>query len=230
MAEIYRLYTEADYDAATKITGTGQSQAWDNAYGIAGTVGSIKFTSASPPSGVYAEVDYDEITSTAFSYRFHVDSSNITLPASGNFIYLCRAQHGNVSVPGRSQLYLYNASGTLRLYQGLFNDSSSASYANYDISDALEYIEVKVFKSSSAMVNDAYQQVWVNGVLRTTVSNVVLYNGFNYDSLRLGIWSQSGSNTGDLYLGRVLITDDATPIGPYVPGSPLTYLRRRRRD
>ena len=73
VAEVYRLYTEADYDATTKTTASGASQAWDNTSSLGGLAGDMSYTIA-PTKRAYVSTTYPTINAgnaSVVSYRYY---------------------------------------------------------------------------------------------------------------------------------------------------------------
>ena len=112
MAEIYRLYTEADYDAITKVTGAGQAQAWDAASQLGGGgSGDIAITLNGSTNPVYAQCPLTGYASlTASSHRFYYNVDDLTIPSTNRFVI---AWMRNESANNPTYIfYHYNLSGT----------------------------------------------------------------------------------------------------------------------
>ena len=213
MGEIYRLYTEVDYDATTKVTGSGQSQSWDAASLLGGGgSGDIKFTLANA-NGVYTKKAFTGITSNYCFYRYYQSHDDLSLPSNAKYSYTMSL----LATGGfNSRLFVQNISGTVKMFHRMANDSGSNSDASVTLAGANNVlIEVRCFKASDNSTPDGYQELWVNGALVSTISSVLLYDRFNFYEVHIGP-TQSNGATGDLYIGKLLITDDANPIGPIV--------------
>lgn len=230
MAEVYRLYTEADYDATTKTTASGASQAWDNASSLGGLAGDISYTIA-PTKRAYVSKTYPTIhagNASVVSYRYYFNVSGISIPSTLNYVYLNRLNTSGF--PGDSRLVLLNISSVLNLSLYAYSDSGALNQSFWPIVGTPTWAEIKIHRSTDNATADGYQELYVDGVLRLTSSPQIIYDAFNYSTFYLGPWFENNA-TGTVKLGKFMITNDADPIGQISTYDPSLFntLRRRRR-
>ncbi len=101
--------------------------------------------------------------------RFYFDPNSVTLPAGEDHdIFAGRTSSG---IAFRVQLVY--ASGVYQIRAKIRNDSGSdTSTASYPISDAPHFIEVDWAAATTPGANDGYLSLWLDGVLKQTISGV----------------------------------------------------------
>ena len=225
MSRIYQLYTQSDYDATTKVTGSGQSQAWDTStsLGDAG-VGSVKFTSAGTPP-IYAGKTFTESGTNYLTYRVYYDFSNFTITDAFNSEFLDLYS----SVDYLSRISMLRSGSSYLLRCGQYNDGRAAStFTNYAISNkGPDYLEVRMVRPATDSSSDG-TVTYVSGNdgtlgTQTGLDNYDEFPLINQFNLGLGLLNGNTQGVGDAYIGKLLVTNDANPIGPF-----LSYRHRPR--
>lgn len=233
VAEVYRLYTEANYNATTKSTGAGQAQVWDNTSALGGLNGDVKVTIGST-TVVSASGTFSETGTNSCSIRQYFDFSSLTLPTNKFMEFF------NLFVtPGvLSRVFIRNISGSVYLWIHQHKDGGAFSVGNtYAIGSlAPNYFESTYVRASTDMSADGTvtHRTGNEGLLGTQsgidnydylpqISKAVVGGGLQSGSIDASI-------SGDFWLGKLLVTNDANPIGPIILGNPQLYLRRRRRS
>ena len=228
MSAIYELNTLAAYSAATKITAAGHSQEWDATKSLVrGGAGSAKFNIAATTGSTYVEGSFTQVATPYFFSRFYADAAGLSI-ASGKIVTVGTAV--NVAVSLVSIVQFNNLSGVLNLQSYVMDDTGAYHHEDWPVSEAIQFIEIRTYKASDGATADGRQELWVNKILRTTVSNVLLYTRFTFNKFRLGPAGVT-TDAGVMWLGDLVVTDDGAAIGPYVPHNTQAFnqLRRRRR-
>ena len=234
MAEVYRLYTEAHYNNATKTTGAGQAQSWDTSRALGGLAGDIKLTKASSQTQMayVTSPTFSLIGETRLTARFYIDAADYTIPTGRDSTIF---HPMSASTTDTAYLvYVANLSGSPYIRVTSFADGFTSSNFGYiALPSGPHYIDIVLNRATSDVAGDASIYAYVDGVLGYTRENYDFYDTFPLvDRVRFGISSANDNNIlGDLYLGKLLITNDANPIGPISTYDPSLFntLRRRRR-
>ena len=230
MAEIYRLYTEADYEATTKVTGVTQSQEWDETAHLAGISGDIKFTTAGSGS-VYCWAPHNVPSNNYYQYSGYVNRASYEITQDNALALL----HYGTSSGGtfRTGIYMRRSSGVNVLSHRIQQDSGNVQAVDLTLPSETFQYNVIVKKSTNSSTADAYQEVYINGVLASIISNITVFNVFDFARVQIGPYSVSSSNTGSIYIGKIRVTDTANPIGPIVSyrhrPRPAAIMKKRQR-
>ena len=223
MAELYRLFTEADFTETSKVTGSGQAQAWD---GAALPYGAAKWTIANT-NAVYAEATYSAPTAY-HRLGFYLNADGLAT-TSGNVFNIIHVRSSSVHTDRLYEIRLYHhpsnglSIGLLSYEEGATN--SISSYAT--ILSGVNWYEVLFTRSLGVGQANASVQMFTGQNLTQIISRTSFTN---YTSFGLvtkismgGIEGIDAGTTGTLTLGNIKITNDANPIGPF-----LSYRHRPR--
>lgn len=171
-------------------------------------------------NGIFGEIEYTQITSGEYRWRFYVDPNGLTM-AGGDAFYLCRITKQETS--GRADVNLkysggYNINARVREDDGTYRVT-----ADYVITDDVHYIECLVQYASGPTGNDGILTLWIDGVQKESITDVDLDGRSQPDEAFLGPHSNIDAGTsGTLYLDDFVLRDDSTEIGaaPAAAGNP----------
>lgn len=224
MGEVYRLDTEAAYDATFKVTGSGHSQAWDSSSRLGGTgTGDVKFSVASTAQS-YFSGSFTTTLKSALTFRVYYSLADATIldgtATEIGWLYSTTSFLTRISIKRTGSSYF--------LRVGQYNDGRvSAVFTDYEISskgpDWLECSYVRPISNVSADGTVSYR-TGNDGILgtQTGIDNYDEFAAIN--RIRFGAGHVMGlvpaGNTGDLYFGKIIVRDDADPIGPILLTDP----------
>lgn len=228
MGEVYRLYTESDYDATMKNTGSGQTQGWDATSRLGGGgEGDVKIVITGTPI-VYFFYTITAIGSNALRFRFYYDFSAFTFQ-SGTVTEVFVVYSSAVNYLTRA--YVKRVGSQYYFRVGQYNDGRTlSSFTDFAISSTgPDYLECYYVRPTSDMSGNGTVSytTGVDGLIGTH-TGIDNYDEFPLiQEVRFGAGLLSGSipvgNTGNLFFGKILIRNDANPIGPF-----LSYRHRPR--
>lgn len=222
MGEVYRLYTEADYDATSKTTSSGQAQEWDITSQLGGGGGGDVKIVITNTSTVYFYKTITAIGSNALRFRFHYDFSAFTFQ-DGTNTEVFDVYSSAVNYLTRGSIKRVGSQYYFKIGQYSDGRTSSSSIDFAISSTGPDYLECYYVRPTSDMSSDgtASYTTGVDGLIgsHTGIDN---YDEFPLiDQVRFGAGLLSGSipegSTGNLFFGKILIRNDANPIGPYAP-------------
>ena len=234
MSEVYRLYNEPDYNATTKTTGAGQAQEWDAAKSIGGLNGYIKNTIVTTIP-VFATATHAEINSNFMTIQVYYDFSQLTYP--NNISLECINVY---STTGFLSRFGFQKNGSQYQWRmGQYKDARAGSvFTAYNVSGpGPDYLEMLYSRPSThtSLDGTVHYATGLAGDIGTPTgldnydefplfSKIAVGGGLLAGSINAGF-------TGDFWIGKVIVTNDDTPIGPYVLHNRQVFnqLRRRRR-
>ena len=218
MSNIYEVQTEAQYNGTAKTTVAGLAQSWDDTSALGGLAGDVKIVLPGGSTG--AAYFGNSITALGAStqylnMRMYVLPSGLTMSNGDQFnmMYCRRASPATFlfflglrrTDPGYSLVaYEYHDSG-------LFDNHVMA------IPDTETYAEISVQKASTAMSGDGVFTARINGSIEYQNTSASIYT--NLETVNQVLFGNIGgldtTTSGDFFIGKILITDDANPIGPF---------------
>lgn len=235
MGEIYRLYTEAGYDATSKTTGSGQAQAWDATSRLGGGgSGDVKVTIVNQ-NPVFADSSVLDLSSApSVRCRIYIDSSDMAF--SSNALFTVAALRINSGSRVVGFCYSFSSGQHAILFQKTNDGGVSVANNSVNITQGEHYIEILLTKASTSMSSDGSVTYFIDNVQVAQRTGMDLYDDFALiNQFRIGahndISSLDAGTSGDLFVGKIIIRDDANLIGPYSPYNQQAFnqLRRRRR-
>ena len=227
MSEIYRLYTEAHYNAATKFTGTGQAQVWDTSLAMGSVAGDMKFTLGGSTQNV--NVTHAIVVGAGPSYirlRYYINTASFGIAAT-TIAGVIGLRNGTTNY---QSLMVYSPDGVDHWIGMATNNDAGTFVSNKWVTGlalGTHWVEYQIKKGSSSVATDAEATLWVDTLdaPKQTQGGFTFYNRFEgINSVAAGtVYSATTGLSGSLYLGKLLITNDANPIGPF-----LSYRHRPR--
>jgi len=206
MSEVFNIGLETDLSEFTSTTGVSQS----GAAALAGTSGGMS-VAVTDTSDRYGLKSFTQLTSSAYGSRFYFDPNGLTM-LDYHLFQLCRILAGGSA---RTIVELYYLSGYKLRVQTQDDSYSYNPTSYYDLTDAEHCIEFLVQFATSAVASDGFLKLWIDDVLKETVSNLDIYDASKPDSGRLGAVTGLDSGTsGTFYLDEWVLRDDDTYIGP----------------
>lgn len=161
--------------------------------------------------GIYGEIEYTQIATGVYRWRFYVDPNGLTM-AGGDEFYLCRMTKQETST--RADVNLKYSSGYYINARVREDDGTNRVTADYAITDDVHYIECLVEYASGPTGNDGILTLWIDGVQKESITDVDLDSRSQPDEAFLGPHSNIDAGTsGTLYLDDFVLRDDSTEIG-----------------
>lgn len=227
MPVIFRSETEADYDAMGKVTGAGQSQAWDGSRLLVKPHGAFTITIVNTNT-VQASAQFPVIGTsvTAFRYRVHYDWTELTMGIGESF-HSCQIKT-DVSAPVSNIVPRRDGAGVYNMLCQSYNDAGAiVGNTTIDYPRALRWFEVLVTRASTNVSSNGTFTYYVDTLDTPVATHTGIDNYDNFakiDIIKFGGVSDTGpidaGTSGNIYIGKILIRNDAQPIGPFVqPGS-----------
>lgn len=208
-------YTSVVDPDVGEINATEGSAQADTNYGLAITI--------NDQDNVYGVKDLVTSSTTGIvRVRFYIDPSNVTMGTGHRFDILSLHQS---STSYFASLSLYYTGSAYQLRASIVDDIPTAyNTSDYTILTGENYIELQVTRASGESSNDGTLSLWINGVLKETISGKDNYDRFlNFDLLRIGAVSSLDVGTsGTLYLDELLVLDNSKTIGPLNYGDSIT--------
>lgn len=223
MAEVYRLYTESHYDATTKTIGAGQSAAFDAISALGGARGDVRVT-LDTTSGVKLEKVFAQIGANVLRVRVYYDFSSLSFPENVNIEFFSLFS----STSYLSRIGILLNSGVYYMRVGQYSDGrTSSSFNNYAAaSRGPDYLEMYYIRPTSSISSNGSVQysTGASGVIgtQTGIDNYDEFPAINKMWLGAGLVNGGVNDAfnGTYYLGKLLITNDANPIGPILLTDP----------
>ena len=224
-AELYRLYTESDYNETTKTTQSGQAQAWDGLSKLGGLFGDMNISLAGGTtntvfvthSGLYIG------DSTSLAIRLYFDSADIE-QSDGDVLGLLSLYDSAITLGfGLSQL-----GSQSRIMFAVAPDTGGLNLDYVNIDAGQHYVDIVAFKSDTDSSNNGSVDYYVDGNLEAQRTSLDFYSTFSgLANIEVGpgltLSGPDVGTSGDVWIGKILITNDANPIGPF-----LSYRHRPR--
>jgi len=157
-------------------------------------------------------------TSGKLRARFYIDPNTLTMATDDQFI-VWRAQNTSTASLAKVDLYR-SAAPAYRIQVTIFNDAGAGTASSfYTITDEPHYIEIYLQRAATSISSDGSLQLWIDGVSKQTISGIDNYDRFpNFDIIHLGaIANLDAGTSGTLYLDQLVVNDDGSEIGAYVP-------------
>lgn len=215
---------ETVYNAATKVTGAGQSVAYDYASTLADQPGDVVF-GMNNTNANYLNIPLSLGGGSVIRSRQYIDPTALTFGADDQFnINYFRG----TSFSNRThRLYIGNVSSVFGVAPLSYAEGSTLVTSLFiPITKAAMLVESSFVRSSVFGAFDAVYTVWVNGTQiyqRTSFTNYDSFNLVNQSWFGLAAEGDAGT-TGVLKIGKIKIINTDTLIGPYsVPGSGRPY-------
>ena len=165
-------------------------------------------------TAIYGHKDFPQLASSAYRFRIYIDINSLDIPSNSNFS-ICQILNG---ANGRAAINLRRnfADTAYEIDAVAINDSAGGDdTGNYEISDALHYIEVLLEYASGAAANDGAITLWIDGVEKEELGGLDIFDISKPDGARLGATKNIPAGTaGTLYLDEFVLRDDDTEIGP----------------
>ncbi|KKM23531.1 hypothetical protein LCGC14_1614290 [marine sediment metagenome] len=180
--------------------------------GGAALVGSFGLSVLIDDTGdIYGQVDFTQLTSTAYGLRIYIDPNVLTMAGSDAFDVALVLR----SVSDRARIRLRFSGGNYTVSWRVIDDSlGTQATAFYTITDDVHYIEGRVEYASSAVANDAQITLLIDGVQKEQKTGLDIYDVSKPDNVRFGAPGGLDAGTsGTLYLDDFVLRDDATEIG-----------------
>ena len=216
MAVLFSMPTtsagEVAYDFMTKVTGSGQSQAW-NGTGVTFTVANT--------NNVYASKEgLDFSTATALRVTGIIDASGMTFTGNALFgvcvVSLPLTGSGDHRV-GMS--YQYTHAGTVHqlFFQKVDDGGATARNDAFVITPGPHTFDIVLTKASSAIASDGTSDYYIDGALVGGRTGLDIYDDFeDLEWLQIGnAGKMSGLDataTGPFTLSAIAINDTGDPI------------------
>ena len=168
-------------------------------------------------TAIYGQVGLSSLA--RFRVRFYLDPSNLSMDDD--------TEHEIVDTdtgPFRPiSLYLHYESGSFELAIGSGNDADSMTWGSYfDISAGEQYVEMGWMQSTGPGNDDGYLKVWVDGVLKDTISSLD-NDTVEVDVFKIGATRNIEATTsGSCYFDQILANDDGGLIGPHTAAQTIT--------
>jgi len=146
--------------------------------------------------------------------RFYLDPNGISMASGwGNYIFNCKRASGGSDI---GEVYLLWSGTSYQLFFSLYDDVSSTDSSNYNITDAPHYIDVLIVRATTSGSADGYMSMWVDGVLKETISGKDNYDTFDQlGYLKWGCTYGARSDTsGTYYIDEIIVNNTGDPIGP----------------
>jgi len=96
--------------------------------------------------------------------------------------------------------------------------------AGYVISDDEHCIEVLWTRATSDVAADGELKLWIDDVLKETISNIDLYDEDRWDRIRVGVQYPDANDDGTIFLDEIVANDDGSEIGPISAAAALPIL------
>lgn len=217
------------YNNTTKVTGASQSVAYSLASTLAGYPGDVVF-GVNNTNANYLEIPLSN-TTNVIRCRYYLNPASLTFGTNDTFS-LTRFR-GTASSDTTHRMYIGNVSGSFFL-NATSQTESAGGFANgfYAISKANPILIEDAFTRSSGVgVADATYTLWVDGVQQYQRTGFINYTSFGLvNKVWIGGVAEIDAGTsGSFALGKILIQNTNTTIGPYQNIIPTPYIRRRRR-
>lgn len=165
-------------------------------------------------TSIYGQVDIVSFTADYFGARTYFDPNGIDRTGDGIVAEMMRVDRGSSPFQfARVELHITGGSHYVRAVF-VEDDGTLHFTSTYTVSDAKHYFEIRLVKASSAVSNDASGTLYIDGVLKETISSLDIYDIFNPTGIRIGALSPSSSViAGAYYLDDLVVVDDAGLIG-----------------
>jgi len=164
----------------------------------------------------YCTYDFT-ISSNQIRIRYYFDPNSLTMADADEFTIGDIALDGTYA--GRTWLHIMAfryASGSYQVLNMAADDDGGNTGLSADIiTDAPHYIEILISRESYDGAADGYYTKWIDGVFKSTASNIENYNIFRtIDTIRMGAMSGVDVGTsGNFYLDNLIINDTGDEIG-----------------
>jgi len=151
-------------------------------------------------------------TSGIIRARFYFDVNGLTtVNTLFNLLYLRNSSDQILGI-----VRFYDNNTAFRINSGAYDDSNTAHDTSlYVITDEPHYIETKLVRASNESSGDGYWQLWIDGDLKQTVSDIDNYDRFtNFENLIFGATGIDAGTSGTIYLDELIVNDNGSEIGP----------------
>lgn len=149
-------------------------------------------------------------------YGFWIDPNGISIPAN-DFIFVCR--FGIDGAPWTiADVVLYYDGADYGIRLDLMNDGVvRESSPVYTITDAPHFVETMIARATSAISDDGYAKLWIDGVERLGGDSPLVDNYDIWDlidELHLGaVWVENAATSGVFYLDELFGEVLPPPVG-----------------
>lgn len=183
---------------------------------VAGTAGALKGTKGMAvtvdSSGVAYGTNSISWSTRYLRFRCYFDPNTITMADADEF-YIMEFR----SAGGQSSGYLrvVKRGSAYKVFCGQRKDDGTyGKTAEYTITDAPHYIEVEFARASSNVAADGSTSLWVDGVLKETVSGLDVYDVNRPVTMYAGaITGLDIGTSGTFYLDDIIVKDQSVTIG-----------------
>ena len=209
---------ETAYNGSTKVTGAGQSVAYDYASTLADQPGDVVF-GMNNTNANYLNIPLT-ISAGVLRSRFYIDPTNLAFGTDDQFNL---GYFRGTSFTNRThRMFIGMSSSVFGVIPLSYAEGSTLGTSLFiPVIKAAFFVEEEFLRSSILGAFDAQYTVWVNGTEIYQRTGFTNYDSFNLvNQVWLGLAAEGDAGTsGVLKMGKIKITNTSTPIGPYVAGS-----------
>lgn len=151
-------------------------------------------------------------------FRFYFDPNSVSADtAQTDFLGIVSFDDPGGSSRIEARFFM-NDAGLYQINGGIKQDSFSTLRTSLiTLTDAPHLIEVHVRRSTSAVANDGFVSLYVDGVLQNTATGGDIFDLSRPDRIRIGAGiagsSIDANNTGSIYLDEIALNITGTEIG-----------------
>ena len=145
--------------------------------------------------------------------RFHFDPNSITMGSNSEWPFFAIYRTGGVY----AGVLWFNYSSGYRLQASIVTDDGTDSSSYYTITDGPHWVEVELKRETTSSSNDGYFSMWVDDVLKVTLSGKDNYASFpDVTSVAVGMINGTyivPTTSGTIYIDEIAINTTGYRIG-----------------